>query len=195
MGRDHTIYAREKGYVVYYKDVWKGLGYGGAGRIRKEGNKGSGGEHYKRFIGIVFEKGDTLPWPTGKPRKRRLGMVARPRVDFPAAGDEAVDGREGDVEGLTEAGSTVTSLSKEERSQKPPTWSKGYQIRESNASIGRILDTAGKGIRKFKRGDRWLAWRKRAKRVEKSQEAKRQKKSRKGKGAERAAMSGDLRKP
>lgn len=42
MGRDHTLYAKEKGYVVYYLGKWKGLGYNGAGRIRAEGNKGRG---------------------------------------------------------------------------------------------------------------------------------------------------------
>src|SRR5271156_782671 len=56
MGRDHTIYATESGYVKYYKDPEK---------------------HPKRqYIGVVFERHQTLPLPRNSPRRRRLNMLA-----------------------------------------------------------------------------------------------------------------------
>ncbi|KAI1819349.1 ribosomal L27 protein-domain-containing protein [Xylaria intraflava] len=58
LGRDHTIYALACGYVKYYRDPAK---------------------HPKRqYIGVVFDKNDTLPYPKSAPRKRKLGMVAAP---------------------------------------------------------------------------------------------------------------------
>src|SRR5436190_16037240 len=61
MGRDHTIYALETGYVRYYLDPER--------------------HPKRRYIGIAFEKGDTLPSPTKAATKRRLGMVAVPRIE------------------------------------------------------------------------------------------------------------------
>lgn len=53
LGRDHTIYATEPGYVKFYKDP----------------------RHPKRqFVGVVLEKGMTLPRPVGEKRVRRLGL-------------------------------------------------------------------------------------------------------------------------
>ncbi|KAL2220172.1 putative 50S ribosomal protein L27 [Thermoascus aurantiacus ATCC 26904] len=58
MGRDHTIYATEAGYVQYYLDP----------------------DHPKRkFIGVCFERDGTLPTPKNAPRRRRLNMIAVPR--------------------------------------------------------------------------------------------------------------------
>ncbi|KAH8880559.1 hypothetical protein GQ53DRAFT_754983 [Thozetella sp. PMI_491] len=59
MGRDHTIHAAAAGFVKYYRDPMK---------------------HPKRqYIGVVFNRNDTLPYPPGNPRKRKLGLVAVPR--------------------------------------------------------------------------------------------------------------------
>ena len=56
MGRDHTIYATESGYVKYYKDPER---------------------HPKRqYIGVVFERDQVLPLPRNAQRRRRLNMVA-----------------------------------------------------------------------------------------------------------------------
>ncbi|TKA62810.1 hypothetical protein B0A49_11040 [Cryomyces minteri] len=56
MGRDHTIYATQPGYVKYYRDPLK---------------------HPKRqYIGVVFQRHWTLPQPPNAARKRRLGMLA-----------------------------------------------------------------------------------------------------------------------
>ncbi|TVY30833.1 54S ribosomal protein L2, mitochondrial, partial [Lachnellula occidentalis] len=56
MGRDHTIYATESGYVKYYKDPET---------------------HPKRqYIGVVFERAQVLPLPRNSMRRRKLNMVA-----------------------------------------------------------------------------------------------------------------------
>lgn len=56
MGRDHTIYATESGFMKYYKDPEK---------------------HPKRqFIGVVFKRDQVLPLPRNAHRRRRLGMLA-----------------------------------------------------------------------------------------------------------------------
>lgn len=58
MGRDHTIFALASGYVKYYRDPAR---------------------HPKRqYIGVVFNKEDTLPYPTHAMRRRRLNMIAAP---------------------------------------------------------------------------------------------------------------------
>ncbi|KAI1206892.1 ribosomal L27 protein-domain-containing protein [Annulohypoxylon truncatum] len=63
MGRDHTIHATATGYVKYYRDPAK---------------------HPKRqYIGVVFNKEDTLPYPQHAMRKRRLNMVAVPLAPPP----------------------------------------------------------------------------------------------------------------
>ena len=191
MGRDHTIYATEKGYVVYYKDAWRGMGYKGAGRVRA--NPGNGGMHYKRYIGIVFKKGDTLPRPEGRPRERRLGMRAKARKDLPAPIIEGDEGQEQDISGLVPAAGTLASVDQKTRAATPPKHVKGYQIRETNYSIGRAAERAGVKVRPFKRGNRWLAWRKRTKRIERVKAKKEQKKARKGKGAKKEAASGNLK--
>ncbi|KAI0890870.1 ribosomal L27 protein-domain-containing protein [Annulohypoxylon nitens] len=65
MGRDHTIFALATGYVKYYRDPAK---------------------HPKRqYIGVVFNKSDTLPYPQHAMRKRRLNMVAVPIQTLPPA--------------------------------------------------------------------------------------------------------------
>ncbi|RAL61549.1 hypothetical protein DID88_009588 [Monilinia fructigena] len=54
MGRDHTIYATQPGYVKYYKDPER---------------------HPKRqYIGVVFKRDQVLPLPRNTVRRRRLGM-------------------------------------------------------------------------------------------------------------------------
>lgn len=60
MGRDHTIYATEAGYVRYYLDPER--------------------HPDKKYIGVCFEKDGVLPTPRNAPRKRRLNRVAVPRI-------------------------------------------------------------------------------------------------------------------
>lgn len=54
IGRDHTLYAREPGYVRYYRDPFHAR---------------------RRFIGIALDKEHRLPTPHFAPRRRRLGYV------------------------------------------------------------------------------------------------------------------------
>ena len=56
MGRNFSIHASVSGYVKYYRDPAR---------------------HPKRqYIGVVFERNDSLPYAPTAPRKRRLGLVA-----------------------------------------------------------------------------------------------------------------------
>jgi len=131
MGRDHTIYATECGYVTYYKDPEK---------------------HPKRqYIGVTFERDQVLPLPRNSPRRRRLGMVATkmetPPVVVGVAGSTVVEkpkklkGRRG------EEGRNL---------QLRP----GYMYREANWEIGRAAERARVKVKAFVPGDRWTAWRK-----------------------------------
>ncbi|CAK7225309.1 hypothetical protein SBRCBS47491_005843 [Sporothrix bragantina] len=58
LGRDHTIHAAVAGYVKYYRDPQR--------------------HPDRQYIGITFERNDTLPYSPNAPRKRRLGLVAVP---------------------------------------------------------------------------------------------------------------------
>ena len=150
MGRDHTIFAKEKGYVCFYKDPEL---------------------HPKRkYIGVVFERGMKLPTPKNKPRIRRLGLVGREREigTLATATPPRVTSGEGDegleVGGMTEQDGTLRQQDKKTRA-KVPEGTKlelrpGYQYRESNWHIGRAAERAQVKVREYRRGDRFLAWRK-----------------------------------
>ncbi|KZL74621.1 50S ribosomal protein L27, partial [Colletotrichum tofieldiae] len=58
MGRDHTIHAMATGYVKYYRDPAR--------------------HPDRKYIGVVFNKDDVLPYPTHAERKRKLNMSAHP---------------------------------------------------------------------------------------------------------------------
>lgn len=138
MGRDHTIYATESGYVKYYKDPEK--------------------NPKRQYIGVVFERHQTLPLPRNSARRRRLGMVATKMeaapIEAPVSMAEELDA---DTEGVL-----VKKRSK--RGEGERTWElkEGYMYRESNWEIGRAAEKANIRVRKFKPGDRWVAWKKKA---------------------------------
>lgn len=144
MGRDHTIYALECGYVKYYKDPEK---------------------HPKRqYIGVVFKRDQVLPLPRNSVRRRRLGMVVS-KMEAPAVEEEAVAAADlEEVEG--DAGEGVTAAApprKKERKGEEGrvlTVGKGYMYREANWEIGRAAERAKVKVREFKPRDRWTAWRK-----------------------------------
>ncbi|KAF6238556.1 hypothetical protein HO173_003061 [Letharia columbiana] len=175
MGRDHTIFAKEKGYVCFYKDP--------------ETNP------KRKYIGVVFERGMKLPVPRNKPRNRRLGLVGReremgtlasitpPRVTS-GEGNEALE-----VGGMTEQGGTLRQQDKRTRAKMPELKQMGirpgYQYRESNRHIGRVAERAQVKVGEFKKRGRFLAWRKvnarRTKRAEKKASRSRRKKGSKNK--------------
>lgn len=162
MGRDHTIYAVQPGYVKYYRDPAK---------------------HPKRqYIGVVFERGQSLPKPPNAVSRRRLGMLA---YQMPGAEDGAENsttigdlmtaqqmglqgsaGRgKGQASTIHEAprevrGQTVAKNGRAEVVKKLPSLRPGYQYRHANWEIGRAAERAAINVEPFKPGDRFTAWRK-----------------------------------
>ncbi|KAF1981379.1 hypothetical protein K402DRAFT_425433 [Aulographum hederae CBS 113979] len=179
IGRDHTIYATQPGYVKFYRDPLK---------------------HKKRkYIGVTFERHWTLPTPPNAPRRRRLGMLAvkmgedTPEKSVPQQlvdEDAARIAREGKEEGVNIGGGLQSGISADpaigmtnirdrardpfwpwEGPQKPAQdtgglkMSRNYQYRVSNAEIGRAAQKKGIKVQPFDRSDRWLAWRKTTERL------------------------------
>ncbi|KAG9245432.1 ribosomal L27 protein-domain-containing protein [Calycina marina] len=150
MGRDHTIYATECGYVKYYKDPAK---------------------HPKRqYIGVVFERNQVLPLPPNSMRRRRLGMVAT-KMEMP----EVIE-TEPQIEVLADgqAVQVQKSTDKERKGEEGRTLRlrPGYMYREANWEIGRAAERAKVKVREFVPGDRWKAWRKSNARKAKTAEKK-----------------------
>lgn len=192
MGRDHTIFAKEKGYVVFYKDPEQlSLGVGNAGYGGGVGGDVGGGignlmgglrgkkkvREKRKYIGVVMERGETLPRGRGVPRRRRLGMDAREMSTI--AGPEGTESS-GDVvsdqipqtEG--QGAPVMRDETKESRSKVPEKRKlelrPGYMYREANWQIGRVEPKGKKGVRVYTRGDRFLAWRKRTARLARAAE-------------------------
>ncbi|KZF20377.1 ribosomal protein L27 [Xylona heveae TC161] len=146
MGRDHTIFSTAHGYVKYYRDPLK---------------------HPKRqYIGVVFDRKDTLPYPQHAARKRKLGMNALPITDAAKALDPGFADIEGAVDhDLVAKGNTVVDVRRSKKSARKGRPMQlelrpGYMYREANWEIGRAAERAGVKTPKFKRGDRFVAWRK-----------------------------------
>jgi hypothetical protein len=144
MGRDHTIYATQAGYVRYYLDPEK--------------------HSKRRFIGVVFDKEDKLPYPRNAPSRRQLNMVTVPmqeHVEFQSDLSATVDQdgvRINDVEAVNAASG--------------PQLRPGYMWREANWQIGRSAEKAGITSVGYDRRNRWLAWRKREQRAERAAQMK-----------------------
>ena len=162
VGRDHSIYATQPGFVKYYRDPAK--------------------HPKRRYIGVVFDRNMTLPTPPNAARRRRLGLYAARRSDLPgnefgeSPFDEVNEGglvfplktsaREGveldaDVEVKSKSRRTrdrPSALKKEDLKMRP-----NYSFRQGNWEIGRIPEEEGyaQKVRKFDRSDRFLAWRRR----------------------------------
>jgi large subunit ribosomal protein L27 len=139
MGRDHTIYALGTGYVKYYLDPER---------------------HPKRqYIGVAFEREDTLPSPRNAVTKRRLGMVAVPRIEKGALLEQ---------ESSTDAGNGTVKVklvaSNSDNNSKDLLRS-GYMYREANWEIGQAAERAGIKVKEWNRKDRWLAWRKKLNKI------------------------------
>ncbi|KAB8360795.1 hypothetical protein FH972_024529 [Carpinus fangiana] len=146
MGRDHTIYATQTGYVKYYKDPLK---------------------HPKRkYIGVAFERNQSLPTPLNAARRRRLSMVAVPRTDIEATSE--LPPTEVDTISETSVKMTPSQLRvarKLKASGRLPTEQlrlrPDYSYRESNYDIGRAAERAGVPQPYYKPNNRFVAWRKR----------------------------------
>ncbi|PLB33387.1 mitochondrial 54S ribosomal protein bL27m [Aspergillus candidus] len=161
LGRDHTIYATEAGYVRYYLDP----------ELHPD----------RKFIGVCFEKEGKLPTPRNAPSRRKLNRVAVPRIDVadepPARSDlTAHVGADGVV---------VASVDAATAAQGGPQLRPGYMYREANWQIGRAAEKAGITAKPYNSKNRWLAWRKRQARADRAAQMKslkNKKKTKKGKG-------------
>lgn len=174
MGRDHTIYATETGFVKYYRNP---------------------SLHPKRrYIGVVFDRTQALPASPHAARRRRLGMYAVPRTSLSANPDETDTvissslpptvtntapqpatnvlpvSSDLQTEGVAlgaQGGMTRREVREKRRrtasGRVPGTDLKmrpDYSYRESNYDIGRAAERAGIKVKEFHKGDRFLAWRK-----------------------------------
>jgi hypothetical protein len=149
MGRDHCIFAKQPGYVRYYRDP----------RIHPD----------RQFIGVVFEKNDTLPYPSNSARKRRLGML--PVKIEP---EQQIQPVESDIQVARVAeGETEVSATPPAAGGSKLVMGRNYAFREANWEIGRAAEKAGVKVREFVPGDRFRAWRKRKARQERAAEKRR----------------------
>jgi len=186
MGRDHTLYAMQGGYVKYYRDP----------RLHPK----------RRYIGVVFERTQTLPTPLNAVRRRKLGMIAVPRMDgvidagMEVVADSALLHDEsgeavsnalaanrassGPTPGMTK--SEVREAKRKAASGRVPgqdlAMRSNYSYRESNYEIGRAAERAGVEVKQFRKGDRFLAWRKTLVRRTRAAEKRALGKGSKGKG-------------
>jgi large subunit ribosomal protein L27 len=134
MGRDHTIYATESGYVKYYKDPEK--------------------NPKRQYIGVVFERDQVLPLPRNAPRRRKLNMVANKMELPPTETIVRTDMLDADGKMAVQV-KTNKGVERPELKLRP-----GGMYRESNWEIGRAAERANVKVRAFKPRDRWVAWRK-----------------------------------
>ena len=148
MGRDHTIFAKEAGYVRFYRDPHR--------------------HPRRRYIGVSLERTWKLPTPPNAVRRRRLGMLAVERKDIDL---EALSERHNtDISTSIPHNPEPPMTNKEKRAAlrrkrsgeipvKDLVMQRGYQWRMTNPEIGRAAERAGIKKRVFKKGDRFLAWR------------------------------------
>jgi large subunit ribosomal protein L27 len=161
IGRDHTIFAKEKGYVRYYRNP----------HLHPK----------RRYIGVVFNKEDHLPLSPNAPRRRRLGMLAitRPEsisetvVEKSLANLRLFEDKEVPVVAVNKAGRRLTMKN-------------DGSFRERGWEIGQAIEEAKTKVRPYDHGDRWLAWRKRQKGQRMLEERKRIAKASKKGGARKA---------
>lgn len=161
-GRDHTIHASQPGYVTYYRDPLK--------------------HPDRKYIGIVFERHQTLPQAPNEVRRRRLGMLAyqKPPTDAEVETGELQFVSSPDTEGLASTPATILTDQPNEsrdvtirrgkgKNAQDVTLhfrSKGYMYRQANWEIGRAAERskAAMAVKPFKPNNRFAAWRKRTKR-------------------------------
>ena len=137
----------------------------------------------RKYFGVVFEQDEKLPRVRNAVRSRRLGMDARV-MDAPMV-SAASQMEEGVLLGEASPAAVQNIARNAVPGTKPQlTLKAGYQYRESNTEIGRLLDDAAAKMRPFKHNNRWLAWRKRTVRREKATTLRQIKSRKKGKDAD-----------
>lgn len=125
MGRDHTIHAMATGYVKYYRDPLR---------------------HPKRkYIGVVFDRNDVLPYPINAARKRKLNKTAhsiKPVVPEPELSPSGIPIQ-------------VTRVEPGEP-DRLLRLRKDYSYREDNWRIGRLAKTTGLKTKRFRTRKQYL---------------------------------------
>lgn len=159
IGKDHSIYATESGYVRYYRDPAR--------------------HPKRRYIGVALEKdgpGSQLPATPNAPTRRRLNMFATPMKEPQVF----------TVTGLSQPEAPQPTKNYGMTKYKPrvliPTFLREGTNREANSSIGREAERKYVKVDGFDRKDRWQAWRKRATRLEAAVSSKAAKGTKKSKG-------------
>ena len=174
-GKDHTIHASVPGYVTYYRDP----------QLNPK----------RKYIGIVFERNNTLPQAPNAPRRRQLGMLAyqiptSASIPEESTGDlKTIESEDTNNDAAVPA--TIVRAQPQEKRQTRTivtnrtgadgkvekvettlTLRPGYQWRQQNFEIGRAAERspAARAVRPFKPGDRWEAWRRSAARKAKNAE-------------------------
>lgn len=173
MGRDHTLFSLETGYVKYYKDP----------RLHPK----------RRFIGVVFDRTHNLPASPTAPRRRKLNMIAVPRKDEPGEmpiNQDAIGILDSVHDPVDQVYATSRTAKRTDRGGDETKMRPDYSYRESNWQIGRAAEKAGVQVREFEPGDRFRAWRKRDLRKTKAAErramgSKKKASKRKGKARKR----------
>ena len=157
LGRDHTIFATAKGYVIYYRDPER--------------------HPDRKYIGVVFERGMKLPLPRNAARRRKLGMETREMSTSisPQAEDTQDKDVVADLAVIEGKGTHVRDQPREVRQDVPAKkeavkMRPGYMFRETNAYIGRAADRAGIIVKKYDKRDRFAAWRKRTAKIKEQRE-------------------------
>jgi large subunit ribosomal protein L27 len=174
MGRDHTIYATQKGFVKYYKDPFK--------------------HPKRRYIGVALQREWSLPTPPDAPRRRRLGLLAVPINEDSSHLTDNYVSRLAPLAGVEEGNPLPKGMELEPSGKGGslrPTFTlkdgtvlkmrSNYMFREDNWQIGRAAERVGMNVSPFKKGNRWLAWRKRTTRRAKAAEMRSMSKKNKGK--------------
>lgn len=141
-------------------------------------------KHPKRkYIGIVFDRSQTLPQPLHQVRRRKLGMLAyrAPQaVTAEATGDLQLASPPDAPNSASEGAATLRDRPNESRDvtiirgkgkdkhEVKLRFRPGqYMYRQANWEIGRAAErsAAAMAVKPFKRGDRFAAWRKRTARA------------------------------
>ncbi|KAJ6440082.1 50S ribosomal protein L27 [Purpureocillium lavendulum] len=147
MGRDHTIHAMATGYVKYYRDPAR--------------------HSERKYIGVVFDKADVLPYPAHAERRRKLGMTAhairaaeeRPALSASGIPFEVVR-RVGDIAAATSSSANKVTKGKGDASVGEPErllrLRDDYSYREDNWRIGRLARTTGLRTTRFRTRKQWF---------------------------------------
>lgn len=192
MGKDHTIYATESGYVTYYRNP---------------------SVHPKRrYIGVALDKEgprSKLPTPPNAPTRRRLGMVAAPlkhttteqaflesHLSENSLGTDPIPSPLPPTTSISSAAPASPSSSSSSPVLAPPSTRKAGTYWTSNYEVGKAAERKGIVVKDFDRKDRWLAWRKRTKKTQEKLLARAAKATRKTKGkkSNKGATGGVKRK-